>query len=53
MIIKVVQLSKLPTFTTLIIKGVNMQSFLKASVDEKFRMIPTELLEEIKLGENA
>ena len=35
------------------IEGVNMQNFQEASVDQKFEMIPTKLLEEISLGQNV
>ena len=35
------------------IEGVSMQSFQEASVDQKVKMIPTKLLEEINLGPNA
>jgi hypothetical protein len=33
-----------------LIEGIDMRKFHKASVDEKAKMIPIKILEEIKLG---
>ncbi len=51
MVITKPKLKKTPSFIE--IEGVDMQRFNRTSVDEKAKIIPTKLLEEIQLGEYA
>ncbi len=53
MVITKPKLKKTPSFKFIEIEGVDMQRFNLASVDEKAKIIPTKLLEEIQLGECA
>ena len=53
MVITKPKLKKTPSFKFIEIEGVDMQRFNRTSVDEKAKIIPTKLLEEIQLGEYA
>ena len=53
MVITKPKLKKTPSFKFIEIEGVDMQRFNLASVDEKAKIIPTKLFEEIQLEEFA
>ena len=52
-IVRTLKLKKLPVVIPTVPEGIDEKSFKQASFEEKVKMIPTKLLEEIKLEEQA